>query len=301
VRLAVGRVGGELSGAPLGRGAGMITTLTRAQAVLRIPENLEGREAGEVVEVDLLGAPSDVERVLMHVGSHDNTLDRIADRLMGLETPLVLVSAHVGSMGGLAALAQGTALFAGCHLFDPATGDFNFPFLERHLPGVDVTVINLAIRHQGLIVAPSNPKSIRGVADLARADVRFVNRQRGAGTRILLDHHLALAHIDPSAVRGYGDEEVTHMGVAVNVKTGAADCGLGILSAAAALELGFVPMARERYDLIIPAAALADARVAALLGIVRSPDFQAEIRAMGGYETTLTGRVMAPGMGLADG
>ncbi|MGE4553009.1 MAG: molybdopterin biosynthesis protein [Desulfovibrionaceae bacterium] len=305
VRLAVGEVDGRNIAAPLARGAGVITSLTRAQAVTRLPANSEGLEAGAEVMAELLGDEADLARVLVHVGSHDNLLDLLADALMGPEDggaePYHLVSSHVGSMGGLAAIARGAALFAGSHLFDPETGDFNFPFLDKALGGVPVTLVNLAIRHQGLIVAPGNPKGVAGPEDLGRPEVRFVNRQRGAGTRILLDHHLEVAGVNPRAVTGYDREEHTHMAVAVAVSSGTADCGLGILAAAKALGLDFVPLARERYDLVIPNAHLEDPRILALLAVVRSPAFQARVRELGGYETPLTGQVMRPGLGLGEG
>jgi putative molybdopterin biosynthesis protein len=299
VRLAVGRVGERYVATPLNKGAGMLTTLTKAQALTRIPAGSEGLEAGAEVAAELLVPESSLQKVLVHVGSHDNTLDLIANELMGAADPIQLVSANAGSMGGLSALAAGSCLFAGCHLFDPESGDFNFPFLAKHLPDLPVAVVNLAVRHQGLIVAPGNPKNIRAAADLARPEVLFINRQKGAGTRILLDHALSVAGIEPGQVRGYQREEYTHMAVAVNVLTGAADCGLGIRSAAKALSLDFAPLALERYDLIIPTAFLEDPKIKALLALVRDPAFQAKIRALGGYETDLSGQVMTPGLGLS--
>jgi putative molybdopterin biosynthesis protein len=158
--------------------------------------------------------------------------------------------------------------------------------------------INLAIRHQGMIVAKGNPKTIRGVEDLARPDVAFINRQRGAGTRILLDYHLQQASISPDQVRGYEREEFTHMAVAVNVLTGVADVGLGIYAAAKALDLDFVPLARERYDLLVPERYLDDPKIVAVLEVLSDPEFALQIEALGGYESRLTGRIMEPGMGL---
>ncbi|MCM0755263.1 molybdopterin biosynthesis protein [Desulfovibrio aminophilus] len=298
VRLAVGRVGDGYVAAPLPRGAGLITSLTKAQGLARIPADSEGLEQDAQVRVELLTPRESLDRVLVHIGSHDNIIDMLGNELMGLPEPVQLVSSHVGSMGGLSALRDGTALFAGSHLFDPETEDFNFPFLARYLAEVEVLVVNLAIRHQGLIVAPGNPKDIRAVSDLARPGVAFINRQKGAGTRILLDHHLKTAGIRPEEVRGYEREEFTHMAVAVNVLTGAADCGLGIYAAAKALGLDFLPLARERYDLVIPRAHAEDPRILALLELVRSERLQAAIQALGGYETTLTGRRMRPGEGL---
>ncbi|QGY41773.1 molybdopterin biosynthesis protein [Pseudodesulfovibrio cashew] len=298
LRLACGRIGDNIVGAPLARGAGMITTMTKAQAVAYIPEESEGVEAGESLTAELLVPKSELDRVLVHVGSHDNTIDLMANELMGLSSPMRLVSSHAGSMGGLTALKAGSALFAGAHLFDPATGDFNFPFIERYLSGLPVTVINLAIRHQGLIVPKGNPLGIQGVNDLAREDVVFINRQRGAGTRILLDHHLKTAGIEPRDVRGYDNEEFTHMAVAVNVLTGAASCGLGIYAAAKALDLDFVPLAHERYDLIIPSEHMEDIRVQTLMRLISTENVKKKIKAQGGYEIDLTGQIMKPGMGL---
>lgn len=297
VRLAMGKVGERYVATPLARGAGLITTLTRAQGVAAIPAESEGVPQGGTVRARLLVPEEELSRTLVVVGSHDNILDLLANELMDRPAPIRLASTHVGSMGGLAALASGLAPLAGAHLFDPETGDFNFPFIARHLPGLKVRVVNLAIRHQGLIVAPGNPKNIRGVADLARENVVFINRQRGAGTRILLDWSLSQAGIAPEQVRGYAKEEYTHMAVAVNVLTGAADCGLGIFAAAKALGLDFAPLARERYDLVL-ATDLADHRTDAVLDLLHSPAFQRKIAELGGYETTLTGREMTPGAGL---
>ncbi len=298
VRLAVGRIGGETMAVPLGRGPGMITNLTRAQAMVRVPASSEGIDPGETVGAELLVPAAALENILVHVGSHDNTLDLLADELMGLAEPLRLVSSNVGSLGGLSALKSGSAMFAGVHLFDPESGDFNFPFLERYLPGEEVLVVNLAIRRQGLIVPAGNPKGIQGIEDLAREDVAFINRQRGSGTRILLDEELRRASIVPKSVRGYEREEFTHMAVAVNVLAGTADAGLGITSAARALGLDFVAVARERYDLVIPRRFAEDSKIRALLGLLQSSEVRAKIEMLGGYETPLTGRVMEAGMGL---
>jgi len=298
MRLAIGRVGEKWVATPLARGAGMITTLTRAQGMARIPMHSEGVEAGALLEAEMLVPMAELERTIVCVGSHDNTLDLLTNELMGLSEPYRLASTHVGSMGGLNALRSGAAHLAGCHLFDPDSADYNFPFLAKYLPGMDLLVINLAIRHQGLIVARGNPKNIQGVADLIRADVTFINRQRGAGTRILLDHHLKQAGIASDKVQGYDKEEYTHMAVAVNVLSGAVDCGLGIHAAARALALDFVPLARERYDLIIPTQWAEDPKITTVLELIRSKGLQERIRELGGYDTELTGREMKPGMGL---
>ncbi len=298
LRLAVGRVDNVWSALPLSRGAGMVTTLTKAQAVTRIPSDSEGLQMGSTVNATLLVDQSELERTLVVVGSHDNTLDVLADALMQLDPPIRLASSHVGSMGGITALKNKAALMAGCHLFDPDSNDFNFPFLKRYVKDMDLAVINLAIRQQGLIVARGNPKQIRSIKDLAKPGVVFINRQRGAGTRILLDYQLNKHGIDPLTIDGYTNEEFTHMAVAVNVQTSAVDCGMGVLAAARALSLDFIPVARERYDLVVPKSALNDPKIKAVLNVLRSSIFKNDIENLGGYETDLTGKEMAPGMGL---
>ncbi|UWZ80382.1 molybdopterin biosynthesis protein [Geoalkalibacter halelectricus] len=298
LRLAVGTCGEQALATPFSRGAGLLSSLTRAQALARIPANSEGIEQGAELEAELLVPEANLERVLLHVGSHDNTLDLLSNELMGLADPYRLVSTHVGSLGGLTALKDGSAMISGCHLFDPHSQDFNFPFLARYVPDIPLTLVNLAIRHQGLIVAAGNPKDIQGLADLTRADVNFVNRQRGAGTRILLDHHLQQTGIAPRSINGYQREEHTHMAVAINISSGAADCGLGIFSAARALDLDFVPLASERYDLLIPNHLLDDPRIVTLLELLRTTRIREKIAALGGYEVYLTGEIMTPGLGL---
>ncbi len=297
VRLAVGRVGEKYVATPLARGAGMLTTLTKAQGYTDIPAASEGVVEGVLLPVTLLRTRAELEQTLVVVGSHDNTLDLLANELMGRSEPIRLASTHVGSMGGLRAIKNGSALVAGTHLFDPLTGDYNFPFIDKYLPDISVQLVNLAIRHQGLLVPKGNPKGIQGVRDLLREDVVYINRQRGAGTRILFDYHLQQENITPDQVQGYDKEEYTHMAVAVNVLSGAADCGMGIFAAAKALDLDFIPLARERYDLLFRKE-LADPKLDVLLSLLRDKGFQERIATLGGYEIPLTGQLMHKGQGL---
>jgi putative molybdopterin biosynthesis protein len=292
IRVSLGRVGGRvgdrLLAAPLARGAGAITTLTRAQGYLRIAENLEGVEAGAEVEVELLVPREEVEETLLHVGSHDPALDVLGDLLRARRPAARLASSPVGSIGGILAAAEGTCHFAGSHLLDPESGTYNLPYLDRLAPGADLAVVTLAHRTQGLVVARGNPLGLRGVEDLARA--RFVNRQRGSGTRILLDHLLGRASVDPGAIRGYAHEEFTHMAVASAVATGAADTGLAVLAATRALGLDFVPLGEERYDLVLPRAQLDDPRVQHLIDTMVSSDFRAALARLGGYDVRENGK-----------
>jgi len=294
LRVHLGRVGDHVVALPLKRGAGTITSLTRADGLLRIPTESEGVEEGATVEVELLRPRTAVEHTLVIVGSHDITLDLIADRLPRLAPELRLSASNVGSLAGLLALRDGRSHLGGTHLLDPETGEYNVGWVARTLPDTPVRLVTLAHREQGLLVRPGNPKGLRGLADLTRPDVAFVNRQPGSGTRVLLDYHLQRLGIDPRGIRGYEVEEYTHMAVAVQVAAGRVDAGLGILAAAKALGLDFVPVATERYDLCIPVAFLDDVRVKALLEILEQPDFREAVRALGGYHVEEMGRVQSP-------
>jgi putative molybdopterin biosynthesis protein len=289
----VGRVGETWIAAPLPRGAGVITSLSRANALLTIPPLVEGFEGGDPVNVELLVPRGEAELTLIHVGSHDLALDLAGDLLRRRHPGRALASANVGSLAGLHALARGECHVSGTHLLDPASGAYNLPYLARIavLRGT-ASLVTLAEREQGLTVARGNPLGLSGFADLARPDVRFVNRQRGAGTRVLLDTRLAALGIDPEKVRGYDREEHTHMAAAVAVASGVADCALTIRAAASALGLDFVPLEIERYDLAILTARLSEPGVAALIETLASAEFRAAAEALGGYSARRSGSLV---------
>jgi putative molybdopterin biosynthesis protein len=290
VRVKVGLVNGSYVATPLTRGAGVTTSLCRADGVVRIPQQQEGLQAGDKVSVELWRPQEVIDRSVVCCGSHDLTLDVLGD-LFGRRYPgFSLSSSPVGSIAGLMALRRGEAHLAGIHLLDEESGEYNIPFLERFLPGVSLELVTLVEREQGLIVAPGNPKKIFAVEDLPRPEVSFVNRQRGAGTRLLLDSWLKEKNISPAAVNGYEREEYTHLAVAAAVSAGSADAGLGVYAAARGMGLGFVPLARERFDLAVPLASLDDERVVKLLEIIRSAEFRAAVAALGGYDVEKTGQ-----------
>jgi len=204
-----------------------------------------------------------------------------------------LASANVGSLGGLLALRRGEAHLAGSHLLDPSTGEYNLSYIRQYLPGVPVKVVGLVGRQQGLLVPRGNPKAIGSLQDLTRADVRFVNRQRGAGTRVLLDFQLGLLGVAPESIYGYNQEEYTHLAVAAAVASGRADTGLGIAAAAQALDLEFVPLFQEHYELVIPAAFYEDRLLAPLLEVLVDPAFRQAIAALPGYNVARLGMLVA--------
>ncbi|MDD5099617.1 MAG: molybdopterin biosynthesis protein [Syntrophales bacterium] len=293
VRVILGNVGGKRVAMPIGGGAGVITSLVRADGILRIPQEVSGFAEGETARADLMIPREALNDRLLAIGSHDLTID-LLNSLLKEKTGgrMHISSSNVGSLGGLLALKRQTAHFAGSHLLDTATGEYNLSYIRRYLPEMPVVLITLVHRWQGFITPAANPKRIKGIGDLIRPDIVFVNRQAGSGTRILLDYELARAGIAPDDVVGYRGEEYTHMNVAMAVASGAADVGLGIHAAARALSLDFVPVARERYDLVIPAAYMEDEKIRFLLEIIGSTAFREKALAMGGYEVHETGNVV---------
>jgi putative molybdopterin biosynthesis protein len=290
VRVRLGRVAGRLVATPLPRGAGVLTSLVRADGLLVVPAELEGHHAGEEVTVRLLRGVGEIERTMVVTGSHDLVLDLAASRLRERDARVTLASSNVGSLGGLTALRDGLCHVAGSHLLDPDTGEYTLPYLERLLPDTEVAVVRLVHRDQGLIVAPGNPTRVSGIEDVARRGLRYVNRQRGAGTRVLLDHELARRGISPEAIQGYGREEHTHLAVAAAVAAGRADCGFGVLAAARAFGLDFVPLAKEPYDLVLLRDTIEDELLAPLFELLESADFRERVESLGGYDTGEMGR-----------
>nr|PZN71488.1 MAG: molybdopterin biosynthesis protein [Bacillota bacterium] len=289
VRVKLGRVGERLVATPISRGAAVVTSLVRADGLVVVPADREGIGEGSEVAVELLRPFREIQETVVIIGSHDTSLDLMGSFLRK-KGGYYLSSAHVGSQGGLLALKRGEAHMAGVHLLDPETGDYNTAYVRRYL-GKPALLALLARREQGFIVPKGNPKGITSFRDLARPDVRFVNRQRGAGTRLLLDFHLRQEGISPEQVEGYRWELFTHLNVAQAVKAGDADVGLGIRSAAQALDLDFVPLAWEDYELCIPADMEGHPGVQAVLSLLRDPAFRRAVEALGGYDCSDSGRI----------
>jgi putative molybdopterin biosynthesis protein len=289
-RMITGRIGDRFVCVPLKKGAGAITTVTRANTILRIPAASEGQAKGDRVELELLRPLDQISRTILCTGSHDLCLDLIHDFLKQGDPAYPLASTHVGSMGGIMAIRDGMTHIAGSHLLDPATDAYNTPYLRQYLADRDVALITLVHREQGFMVRTGNPKGIRGVRDLGRDDVTYINRQAGSGTRVLLDYELNRAGISAGAIRGYENEEYTHMSVAVTVLSGKADAGLGVMAAARALQLDFIPVTEERYDLIVPREFFALPGVRRLLEVINTQTFKDRVEQLGGYSTRETGR-----------
>ena len=293
LRVRLGLVGERMVATPMQRGAGVIMSLVRADGLVLIPRFSEGVEAGQEVTVELLRPLQEVESTIVAIGSHDLTLDLLASHIHRQRRDLTLSSSNVGSLGGLMALGRGEAHLAGSHLLDEQTGEYNISFVRRYLRGRDVALINLVRRIQGLIVPKGNPKGITSLEDVLRDGVAFVNRQRGSGTRMLLDFRLKQLGVSPELIDGYVREGYTHLAVAAAVAGGRADVGLGILSAARAMELDFVPLLTEQFDLVMPLEFYESDLLQPLLALIRGDEFKREVHALGGYDVSTMGEVVA--------
>lgn len=292
VRVKLGEVDGKIWAVPLPRGAGAITSLARADAIVTIPADSEGLDSSEPVDASLLRPREQILGALLAIGSHDNTLDLIDSLLRCKDSRFHLTSAHVGSLGGLLALSRGQAHLAGTHLLDSETGIYNRRAIREYLPDLPTALVRLVDREQGLIVPRGNPAGIKDLKSLADSGLRFINRQKGSGTRVLLDYLLGKENIARANLMGYQDEEYTHMNVAQAVLSGKADAGLGVRAAANALGLDFIPVGSEEYDLAIPIKYMEDERIQALLEVIRSPEFKNMVERLGGYGTSKTGELV---------
>ena len=292
IRVTLGRVGEKLVAVPLARGAGVITTMVRADGLLRIPSLVEGLNGGDETDVELLRPIEDIENTILCTGSHDLAIGVLEDQLKLRHPELKIAATNVGSLGGLLALQRGETHIAGTHLLDPASGVYNIPDIRRTIAKVPLVLVHLAQREQGIIVVRGNPKSIMGLRDLAKPGVRFVNRQPGSGTRVLLDHELKKLGIDATTIAGFEREEFTHMAVGVAIASGLADAGLGVRAAAVALGLDFIAIANEEYDLLVSLPFFESERGARLLTIICSDGFKRAVADLGGYDTARAGELL---------
>jgi len=292
VRVRMGYVGDRLMASPLSRGSGVVSSFMKADGILEVPQGMEGYESGSEVRVRLLSSAEKLKNTVVVIGSHDPLLDELADMMHRKNGSVYMSSAHVGSMGGIMAIRNGEAHAAGCHLLDTATGKYNLSFMKKYFPKGGVKLVRCVGRQQGLMVAKGNPLNIQSFADIARPGIRYVNRQKGSGTRILTDYLCRQNELDPAAIYGYEREELTHTSVAAQIVSGSADAGMGIYSAAKLYDLDFIPICIEEYDLIIPDHAWDSPQVAQMLEVLRSDAFREKILSLGGYTLETPGELI---------
>lgn len=290
VRVKVGKVGDKMVAAPLARGAGAAMSLVRADGFCVIPQHSEGVDAGEKVQVELYRDKEEVENTVVIIGSHDLILDVAADMMPDMHKGMFVSSTHVGSMGGLMALKRKEAHLAPIHLLDETTGEYNVSYIKKLFGNEKMALIKGVGRTQGILVKKGNPLGIQGIQDLPGC--RYVNRQRGAGTRVLFDYKLKQLGMDPSQINGYDREAATHMAVAAAVGSDGADAGMGILSAAKAMNLDFIPVGPEEYDFAIPQEYLELPHIRAFIEILKSDVFRQRLDELGGYTCDDAGEII---------
>ncbi|WP_042463720.1 molybdopterin biosynthesis protein [Neobacillus dielmonensis] len=290
VRMNIGYINGEYVANPLTRAAGVTMSYVRADGLLIVPPDVIGYEQGEVAEVELLRPLDEIRKAIVFTGSHDMTIDLLSSQLKRVETDRKIVSSHVGSMAGIMAIRKGEAHVAGIHLLDPETKQYNISYVKRMLAGQDVVLYPFLKRKQGWILPAGNPLGIGSAADLLRVDANFVNRQKGAGTRILFDLLLEEAGLDAEQITGYEREMFSHLAVAAEVKGDAHGVGLGIYPAAKAMGLDFIPVADEEYDLLMTREFYESESGQLLVSIIQSPVFKAQVENIGGYQVVENAR-----------
>ncbi len=284
VRIKLGRVGEHLIATPLSRGAGVTMSLVKADGLLAIPKSVEGLEAGTKVLVERLHSMEQIEQAMVSIGSHDILMDHLNDMMAKDASGYSVSSAHVGSLGGIMAVKRGETHVAPTHLLDDKTGVYNVSFVNRYLKEEPVVLLKGIKRWQGLYVKKGNPFKVQGIRDLAEKNLIFVNRQKGSGTRTLLDYYLKKERLNGGEIQGYKNELTTHTGVALSVVSGNSQVGMGIQSVAKLMGLDFIPLALEEYDFIIPKRYLEEPRVKHFIETVKSDAFREKLEAMGGYE-----------------
>lgn len=292
VRIKLGKIGGKLIATPLNRGAGVTMSLVRADGVLKIPKTVEGMETGEKIEIELLKDYRDIENTVVSIGSHDIIMDIIANEMTQKSEGMSLSSAHVGSLGGIMAMRRGECHIAPVHLLDEKTGVYNIAYAKKYLSNKKVALIKGVKRIQGLMVKKGNPKNIRSIEDLKREDIVFVNRQKGAGTRVLLDYKLNELSISPEEIKGYDREMTTHMTVATAVISGTADVGMGIESVAKTMNLDFIPVGQEDYDFLIEESFLEEEKIKGFIKVLKSEELARQLKEIGGYDLTNPGEII---------
>ena len=231
---------------------------------------------------------------LLAAGSDDPSLGLLRELYSHRLAPTALFSAPVGSRVGLEAIRDGIADIAWSHLLDPETGEYNLSYVKQLIPG-GAAVVPLFHRELGLLTRHGNPLGVRTIADLARTQLRIINRQKGSGTRLYFDQELARLGIDPKQIDGYQEAVPTHLEVGLTILRGEADAGLATQAAARLLGLDFIPLTRERFDILIPKERFFSTGIQILLETVGSREFRSKVESLGGYDTSETGRLLATG------
>jgi len=290
IRATVGKINNEYIAVPLPGGAGVISSIQKANCLIKIPRNKEGFEKNQYIDINLLTDINKIDNTIICSGSHDIVLDLLKSFLLQKGNEYDMSINPIGSLGGLLSIDQSLCHISGTHIFDPEKNTYNISYIKKFISNQEVKVINLVNRIQGIIVAKGNPYKIKNLQDLNNKDLNFVNRQKGSGTRILLDYMLDKEKINPSNITGYDNEKNSHLAVSYAIYSGNSNVGLGIMSAAKSYNLDFIPLKEENFDIVIPKNILNEKYVELMLNIINSLEFKKAINNIGGYITKNTGK-----------
>ena len=293
VRVNLARIGDHYVANPTARGASLTLAMSKCDGIARIPSSTDGVPEGHVLSVDLLRSRSEIQNTIIISGSDDIAL-RLLDTEISKNSNIRIICSSVGSVGGLLALGKGYAHMAGSHLLDPETGEYNSGAVSRFLPQLPVHIIDFVGRTQGLIVPKGNPRNLEGVEDLLKSGVRFINRQKGSGTRLFTDYLISEFNLDSTAILGYQVEEYTHWAIAAAVESGDADVGVGIKAAAMSSSLDFIPLGEEKYQLVVPSIYVKDSEwFSIIMDVLKGSTLSDQIKCLGGYDVSNMGKVDA--------
>ena len=289
VRVLVGKIDDTFKVLPLPRGSSSLSSLSKADGLIKIPPLSQGYEKGEPVHVELLSNPSQLAKRLVIQGSHDFTLDVLKNTVRMQAPEYELITTNVGSLTGILAVKNKEAHGAGIHLLDEGTHSYNFSYIDKYL-GKEGRLIHIAKRQQGLILPKGNPKGIHSLKDVIEKEGVYVNRQLGAGTRVLLDYLLKKDALDKNSVEGYNQIVYTHLEVGARVASGQGDVGMGIYSAAALYELDFIPITEESYDLCCLDSFMDSYLYELFITCLKESSFREKIEQYGGYDLRESGK-----------
>ena len=291
VRMKLGFVGDKIIATPNQRGAGSMMSIINCDGVLEIPQNVEGYEKGEKVPIKLINSVCEIKNTLVLIGSHDPVLDIAGDLMKSKDSNFSLSSAHVGSMGGIIALKSGECHLATSHLLDENTGEYNISFIKKYLEFKSHVLIKFVKRVQGILTRKDFHFPVKSVKDIRDLKLTFVNRQKGSGTRVLFDYLLKINSIDKKDIKGYEREEFTHLLVAEAVKNGDVDCGIAVYSAAKMMNLNFMRLYDEEYDIILPKKYLELDSFKEFFNVITSDEFKKKLDELGGYDYSEIGTI----------
>ena len=283
VPVCMGYVGEKLIAVPIIAETLDYSEDKKVSGYIDFPEDVERIPAGSSVKVILRDSMEQIKNTLLFIGSHDPLVDEISKILVQRNSKYILSSAHVGSMGGIQAIRRGEAHLAGIHLLNEKDGSYNQSFVTKYFPNGEASLIECVGRTQGIMVAQKNPKNITNISSLCNPDIRYVNRQKGSGTRILFDYLCKKEGIATDSINGYPHEEFTHNDVAKLIAKGEADAGMGVHAAAKLYDLDFIPIYSEQYDLLIPDTMKNHPGIIEIIDILKSEEFAEKAAMLGGY------------------